>query len=69
MKYKYFVSYFNTINNGFGFGNCEVTLEEKIDCFDDIECIEKELLKDNKESKKITIINYQLIKTIKKEVE
>lgn len=70
MKYIYFVSYFDTTNtNGFGFGNCEVTLDGEIDCFNDIEYLEKTLLKGNKEIKKVTIINYQLTKIIKKEVE
>jgi hypothetical protein len=68
LKYKYFVSYFNTTNSGFGFGRCEATLEEKIECIDDIKYLEEELLKD-KECDKLTIINYQLIKVIKKEVE
>ena len=68
MKYKYFVSYFNATNGGFGFGRCEATLEEKIECIDDIKYLEEELLKD-KECDKLTIINYQLMKTIKKEVE
>lgn len=67
MKYNYFVSYFDTTNNnGFGFGRCEVTLKEKIECIDDIEFLEEELLKDIEECKKVTIINYQLMKTIKK---
>lgn len=69
MKYKYFVSYFDTTNSGFGFGRCEVTLEEKIECIDDIKYLEEEILKDRKECNKLTIINYQLMKTIKKEVE
>lgn len=67
MKYNYFVSYFDTTNNnGFGFGRCEVTLKEKIECIDDIEFLEEELLKGIEECKKVTIINYQLMKTIKK---
>ena len=70
MKYKYFVSYFDiTNNNGFGFGRCEAILEEKIDCIDDIEYLEEELLKNKLECNKLTIINYQLMKEIKKEVE
>lgn len=70
MKYKYFVSYFDTTNNnGFGFGRCEVTLKEKIHCIDDIEYLEEELLKNKLESNKIIIINYQLMKEAKKEVE
>lgn len=70
MKYIYFVSYFDTTNNnGFGFGRCEVTSEEKIECIDDIKYLEEELLKDKDECKKLTIINYQLMKKIKKEVE
>lgn len=69
MKYKYFISYFNTTNSGFGFGRCEVTLEEKIECIDDIKYLEEELLKDIDECKKLTIINYQLMKKNKKEVE
>lgn len=70
MKYIYFVSYFDTTNtNCFGFGNCEFTSDGEIDCFNDIEYLEKALLKRDKEIKKITILNYQLIKVIKKEVE
>lgn len=70
MKCIYFVSYFETTNtNGFGFGNCEVTLDGEIDCFNDIEYLEKALLKGNEEIKKVTIINYQLMKSIKKEVK
>lgn len=65
MKYKYFVSYFNETNSGFGFGRCEATLKEKIECIDDIKYLEEELLKD-KECDKLTIINYQLIKVIKR---
>lgn len=67
MKYKYFVSYFDTRNtNGFGFGRCEVTLKEKIECVDDIEFLEEELLKNMEECRKVIIINYQLMKTTKK---
>lgn len=70
MKYKYFISYFvTTNNNGFGFGSYEVTLEEKIDCINDIKYLEEEFLKDYDGCKKLTIINYQLMKKIKKEVE
>lgn len=69
MEYKYFVSYFDTTNSGFGFGRCEVTLEEKIECIDDIEHIEEGLVKGDKEITKATIINYQLLEEIKKEVE
>jgi hypothetical protein len=66
LKYIYFVSYFNTTKNGFGFGRCRVTSDEKIECFDDIEYLEKELLKDKKECNEITIINYQLMQATKK---
>lgn len=67
MKYKYFISYFDiTNNNGFGFGRCEVTLEEKVECIDDIKYLEEELFKDKPECNKLTIINFQLMKTIKK---
>ena len=70
MKYIYFISYFETTNtNGFGFGNCKVTLDGEIDYPNDIEYIEKELSKGDKEIEKVTIINFQLIKAIKKEVE
>lgn len=69
MKYRYFVSYFNTKNNGFGFGRCEVIIEGKIECIDDIEYLEKELWKDIDECKKVTIINYQLMEEMKKEGE
>lgn len=69
MEYKYFVSYFNTTNKGFGFGRCEITTEEKIECIDDIKYLEEKILKDNKQSNELSIINYQLMKTIKKGVE
>jgi hypothetical protein len=68
LKYKYFVSYFSTTNKGFGFGRGEVTLEEKIECIDDIKYLEEEVLKEKEECNKVTIINYRLMETIKKEV-
>lgn len=68
MKYKYFISYFGTTKNGFGFGRCELTLDGKIESIDDVELIEKDLTKMN-EYKKTTIINYQLMEVTKKEVK
>ncbi len=69
MEYKYFVSYFCKTSDSFGFGNSKIVTDRKIDCFNDIKYIEKGLVKGDKELKKVTIINYQLLEEIKKEVE
>lgn len=69
MEYKYFVSYFCKTNDSFGFGNSKIVIDRKIDCFDDINYLEEELVKGDKEIIKVTIINYQLMDEIKKEVE
>lgn len=69
MNYRYFISYFETTNHSFGFGSCEVETDKKIENYDDINEIEEMLLEKSNDIKELRVLNYQLMKTIEKEVE
>lgn len=58
MKYEYFISYAHDS----GFGNSSVLLEQKIDSFELLLKIAKEITKNGDFSSQVIILNYILLK-------
>lgn len=62
MKYDYLIIYNFTNEVGSGFGNIDLTLEDKIKNFDDLENI-RNFIKDKNSFKGVVIMDYKLLKT------
>jgi hypothetical protein len=63
--YVYFVSYNIKLEDGWGFGNCVVTIENELKGYKDIEDVEKYIIADNEKS--LRLINFQLLDSYNKE--
>ena len=58
--YRYFISYNFNDNKGFGFANCELQRNEKINNIKDIQGI-LEKIKEKDNLKDVVILNYKLL--------
>ena len=65
MKCSYFVSYFGLNKNRCGYGNCQITIDHKINSMDDIRAIEEwisaELKRKGYKGKEYRVVNYKLL--------
>ena len=59
--YKYFISYSYKSNLGAGFGYCSVNTNKKIESFELLEDIAKELKEESK-CNEVIILNYKLLR-------
>ena len=59
--YKYFISYSYKSNLGAGFGYCSVNTNKKIESFEHLEDIAKQI-KEKSKFDEVLILNYKLLK-------